>query len=248
MGNIIYEVKSDGMSLNNPGQLAIAFQHGDLEIKGQFTLGSNYTFLVDVCYQDKTYPAVYKPTRGEQPLWDFEENTLALREVAAYLVSETLGFHFVPFTTLREDGPHGGGSLQQFVEYDPSYHYFNFSDEDKAKLQPVVLFDLLCNNADRKGSHVFFAKDSRKLYAIDHGICFHADDKLRTVLWDFGGQKIPDDLIARLSLPLNLVADLEPYLSPNEIAALRSRAEQLLERRIFPHPPTDRRSFPYPPL
>ena len=105
------------------------------KLKGQFMLGSNYTFLVDVHYENKTYPAVYKPSRGEQPLWDFPENTLALREVAAYIVSEALGFHFVPFTTLRADGPHGSGSLQQYIEYNPEYHYFNFSDEDKAQIK-----------------------------------------------------------------------------------------------------------------
>jgi uncharacterized repeat protein (TIGR03843 family) len=228
--------------------LQTAFQNGDLEIKGQFTLGSNYTFFVDVIYQDSTYPAVYKPTQGEQPLWDFETNTLALREVAAYLVSEALDFHIVPFTIMREDGPYGRGSLQQFIEHDPNYHYFTFSDEDKAKLQPVVLFDLLTNNADRKGGHVFFETETRQLYAIDHGICFHVDDKLRTVLWDFGGQKIPDDLIARLSLSSNLLADLEPYLSPNEIAALQSRADSIIQEEIFPHQQLDRRAMPWPPL
>ena len=151
-------------------------------------LGSNYTFLVDVHYQDTTVQAVYKPSKGEQPLWDFPESTLALREVAAYLVSECLGFQFVPFTTLRNEGPYGAGSIQQYIEYDPEYHYFNFSDEDKQHLKPVVLFDLLVNNADRKGGHVFFEDGTRKLFAIDHGICFHEEDKLRTVLWDFGGQ------------------------------------------------------------
>jgi uncharacterized repeat protein (TIGR03843 family) len=228
--------------------LQTAFQHGGLELKGQFTLGSNYTFLVDVTYQDKIFPAVYKPSQGEQPLWDFPANSLAQREVAAYLVSKSLGFHIVPFTTLRGDGPYGAGSLQQFIEYDHNYHYFTFSDEDKQKLQPVVLFDLLCNNADRKGSHVFFEDETSKLFAIDHGICFHEDDKLRTVLWDFAGQTISDDLIARLSLSPNLLADLEPYLSPNEIAALQSRADSIINSGIFPDPPLDRRSFPYPPL
>lgn len=228
--------------------LQTVLQHGDLEIKGQFTLGSNYTFLVDVCYQDKTISAVYKPTRGEQPLWDFEESTLALREVAAYIVSERLGFHIVPFTTLREDGPYGTGSLQQYIEYDPNYHYFNFSSEDRQLLKPVILFDLLVNNADRKGGHVFFENDTHKLFAIDHGICFHEDDKLRTVLWDFGGQKIPDDLIARLSLNPSLLADLEPYLSPNEILTLQSRAASILKRGIFPRQPRDRRAMPWPPL
>ncbi|NUQ83624.1 MAG: SCO1664 family protein [Anaerolineales bacterium] len=235
--------------MNTPqAALQQAFQHGDLEIKGQFTLGSNYTFLVEVAYENKKYPAVYKPTKGEQPLWDFEESTLALREVAAYIVSEALGFHFVPFTTLREDGPYGAGSLQQFIAHDPDYHYFNFTPEDKLLLKPVVLFDLLVNNADRKGGHVFFSTDEHRLYAIDHGICFHEEDKLRTVIWDFGGQAIPADLLARLSLTSNLLADLEPYLSPNEIRALQARADALCQRGIFPRQPRDRRAIPWPPL
>lgn len=233
---------------NSPVDLQQAFQNGSLALKGQFTFGSNYTFLVDVTYQGQTYPAVYKPTRGEQPLWDFEENTLALREVAAYIVSESLGFHIVPFTALREDGPYGAGSLQQFIEHDPNYHYFNFSAEDKQLLKPVVLFDLFVNNADRKGGHVFFENDTHKLFAIDHGICFHEDDKLRTVLWDFGGQSIPDDLLSRLSLNSNLLADLAPYLSPSEILALQSRADSILKKGIFPRQPRDRRAMPWPPL
>ena len=117
--------------------LQSALQKGELELKGQFMLGSNYTFLVTVHYEGRELPAVYKPLRGEQPLWDFPDNTLARREVAAYLVSEALGFHFVPYTTLRQDGPfYGPGSLQQYIEYDPEYHYFNFSDEDKAAPAP----------------------------------------------------------------------------------------------------------------
>ena len=228
--------------------LQTAFQYGDLELKGQFMLGSNYTFLVEVHYQNETYPAVYKPSRGEQPLWDFPENTLAQREVAAYLVSEALGFHFVPFTTLREDGPHGAGSLQQFVDYDPEYHYFNFTGEDRQLLKPVVLFDLLCNNADRKGGHVLFENDTHKLFAIDHGICFHEEDKLRTVLWDFGGRKIPTNLLSRLSLSPSLLADLRPHLSPREISALCARADSIIKKGIFPRQPRDRRAMPWPPL
>jgi len=236
------------MSSNDQEQLQQAFQNGDLEIKGQFTLGSNYTFLVEVAYQDQIHSAVYKPTRGEQPLWDFEENTLALREVAAYIVSEALGFHIVPFTILREDGPYGSGSLQQFIDHDPNHHYFTFSPDDKLLLKPVILFDLLVNNADRKGGHVFFENETRKLFAIDHGICFHEDDKLRTVLWDFGGQAIPDELLSRLSLSSSLLADLEPYLSPNELTALQSRADTITKRGVFPHQPRDRRAMPWPPL
>lgn len=211
-------------------------------------LGSNYTFLVDVVYEDKTYPAVYKPSKGEQPLWDFPVNSLAQREVAAYLASEALGFHFVPFTALRDDGPYGAGSIQQYIEYDPDYHYFSFSDDDKQLLKPVVLFDLLVNNADRKGGHVFFETDTHKLFAIDHGICFHEDEKLRTVLWDFAGQKIPDDLLARLTPSQSLLTDLEPYLTPREISALCTRADSILKKGIFPRQPRDRRAMPWPPL
>ena len=229
-------------------QLQQALQHGRLELKGQFMLGSNYTFLVSAQHEDAAYRAVYKPIRGEQPLWDFEENSLAQREVAAYVMSETLGFHFVPFTALREDGPYGAGSIQQYIEYDPDYHYFNFTGDDKHATQSVAVFDLLINNADRKGSHVFFEKETHKLYAIDHGICFHEEYKLRTVIWDFAGQPISDDLLAPLSQRDNWRDILEPYLSPREIAALRRRADTLLASRVFPLPPQGRRSFPYPPI
>jgi uncharacterized repeat protein (TIGR03843 family) len=236
------------MVQNDQEKLHRALQCGTYEIKGQFTFGSNYTFLVTVQYEGKEYPAVYKPLRGEQPLWDFPTNTLAGREVAAYLVSEALGFHIVPFTTLRDDGPYGAGSLQQFIDYDPEYHYFSFSEEDRQLLEPVVLFDLLCNNADRKGSHVFFETSTHKLYAIDHGICFHEDDKLRTVLWDFSGQKIPQDLLSCLSLSRGLLTDLERYLSPREISALLARAESIRKKGNFPRQPRDRRAMPWPPL
>src|SRR5512140_2845456 len=130
--------------------LHTALEKGELELKGQFMFGSNYTFLVTVRYEGREIPAVYKPLRGEQPLWDFPDNTLARREVAAYLVSEALGFHFVPYTTLRQAGPfYGAGSLQQFIDFDPDYHYFSFTDADRQRLRPLAIFDLLANNADR---------------------------------------------------------------------------------------------------
>jgi len=231
-------------------QLRIALECGEYELKGQFVLGSNYTFLVSVQHAGETYPAVYKPSRGEQPLWDFPENTLALREVAAYTVSEALSFHIVPFTTLREDGPYGVGSLQQFIDYDPDYHYFNFTKEDKQLLRPLALFDLLVNNADRKGGHIFFENVTHKLFAIDHGICFHEEDKLRTVLWDFAGQKIPADLLERLRVAVSpsLLTALEPYLNPDEVSALCARAEYIRKKGTFPRQPRDRRAMPWPPL
>jgi hypothetical protein len=213
--------------------------HGDYELRGQFMLGSN---------EGETVKAVYKPSKGEQPLWDFPDNTLALREVAAYELSEALGFHIVPITVYREDGPHGPGSLQQYIEYDIEYHYFNFTPEDKQKLQPVVLFDFLANNADRKGSHVFFEDGTNQLYAIDHGICFHEEPKLRTVLWDFAGQAIPAELLAPLSSTGTWPALFESYLSPNEIRALLLRAKELCKMKTFPRPIQGRRAYPYPPI
>ncbi len=233
-----------------------ALQQGELELKGQFMFGSNYTFLVTVRYKGREVPAVYKPLRGEQPLWDFPENTLARREVAAYLLSEALGFQFVPFTTLRDDGPfYGPGSLQQYIESDPEYHYFNFSEADKQRLRPVVLFDLLANNADRKGSHILVEKGTDKLWVIDHGLCFHHEEKLRTVLWDFAGEAIPADLLRCLSpLPALLSAtsefrsSLRAYLSTREISALAARGRALLNTGRFPVPPRDRRAYPYPPV
>ncbi len=227
-------------------------RHGDIELKGQFLIGSNYSFLVRVKHEGAEFPAVYKPMRGEQTLWDFPEASLAGREVAAYLISEALGFGFVPLTVLR-DGPFGPGSLQQYIEHNPNIHYFSLKPADRPRLRPVALFDLLVNNADRKGGHILLQKRTRKLYLIDHGLCFHAEDKLRTVIWDFAGEQLPADLVSALetfrgTLRGSLSAALEQYLCPEEITALNARLEALLARPVFPHPPEDRRSFPYPPL
>lgn len=235
--------------------LQAAFASGHIELEGQFTLGSNYTFLVQVTHNETSYPAVYKPIRGEQPLWDFPEETLCLREVAAYEVSRFLGWGLVPYTILAPDGPYGPGSLQLFIEYNPNYHYFNFKPEDRARLRPVALFDHLTNNADRKGSHVFFEKGTRHLYAIDHGLCFHVEDKLRSVIWDFAGQPIDENLCAdlqrlsdALAAPEDLPAVLQALLHLEEIAALAQRAAELLRGGVFPLPPEYRRAYPYPPL
>jgi len=229
-------------------------EQGKIEVQGQFLLGSNYTFLVNVTHAGQTFPAVYKPSRGEQPLWDFPEASLAGREVAAYLVSEALGFRFIPFTVLR-DGPFGPGSLQQFIDYNPNYHYFNFKPDDRQRLRPVAVFDLLVNNADRKGGHILVEKRSRRLFVIDHGLCFHENDKLRTVLWDFAGEAIPPDLLSvvdafrgELSGTSGLRPALGAYLTRRELAALSARAGRLVAEGRFPHPPVDRRAYPYPPL
>ena len=239
---------------NQPNALHKILENGEIELKGQFTRGYNYTFLVNVRYEGNEVPAVYKPGRGEQPLWDFPENTLAGREVCAYLVSQALGFGLVPFTLLR-DGPFGPGSLQEYIDHNPNYHYFNFKPADIERLRPVALFDLLINNADRKGSHILVQKRTRKLYLIDHGLCFHAEDKLRSVVWDFAGEPIPAELLSALSTFVvdltrsgDLPAAFRLYLNPEELTALQTRAEVLLGSRQFPFPPEDRRAFPYPPI
>lgn len=233
-----------------------ALQKGTVTIKGEFLWGSNYTFLARVETSDAEIPVVYKPARGERPLWDFPAASLARRETAAFYVSEALGWRFVPATVYRNDAPFGPGSLQLFIDHDPQYHYFIFSKEDVEKLRPVVLYDLLINNADRKGSHIIFDKGG-KFWLIDHGLCFHVEDKLRTVIWDFVGEPIPGELCGDLENFIHtmdqsggkisdLRLTLEELLSPEEIIALVERARQLVLSPRFPAPDLERRPFPWP--
>jgi len=231
---------------------------GNITIKGEFLWGSNFTFLADVEYSGVVFPAVYKPSRGERLLWDFPPSTLAYREVAAYIISKTIGWDFVPPTVYRISGPLGPGSLQLFVDHDPEYHYFNFFDEDLERLRPVVLFDVVINNADRKGSHILKGDDGH-LWLIDHGICFHIEDKLRTVIWDFAGQLIPEQCISELinllkkmestnDHPSDVVKELYTYLSRNEVKSIVRRIEGLVNCGHFPNPVSYRRTIPFPQL
>ena len=242
------------MSSVEPETVIAALQTAPLSLKGEFVWGSNHTFLVEVAAGAEIILAVYKPTRGERPLWDFPEASLARREAAAFIVSQALGWALVPPTVYRPDGPFGSGSLQLFIDHDPEYHYFNLKDEDRQRLRPVALFDLLVNNADRKGSHIIFDKQDH-LWLIDHGICFHAEPKLRTVIWDFAGEPIPPALLAdllafqdQLQPGTQLSTGLQPLLEPEEIAALASRAARLLKRGRFPNPHPDQRPIPWPPI
>lgn len=228
-------------------------QEGELTLAGLLPYGSNYTFLAHASREGQTVPGVYKPIAGERPLWDFPADTLAYREVAAYLVSEALGWCFVPPTVFRGEGPHGPGSLQYFIRAQPDFHYFNLTDEDRPQLRRVALFDLLINNADRKGGHLLKDQAGR-LWLIDHGIAFHAQNKLRTVIWDFAGERIPEDLLAdvsafrsRLDQADELKDALTNLLDPLEIAALRRRTERVLVGRRFPAPGSGR-SYPWPPV
>jgi hypothetical protein len=231
-----------------------ALLNGELKLQGEFVWGYNYTFLVRVVQGEDNFLAVYKPLEGEQPLWDFPDDTLAHREVAAYMVSEALGWDLIPPTVFRESGPLGPGSLQYFIEHDPEYHFFKFNHADRQRLRPVALFDILVNNADRKGGHIIFGPDDH-LWLIDHGLCFNAEEKLRTVIWDFAGETIPEMLQSdietfRQSLEPTSTHNsiLRKHLSVEELDALAVRADGLLTHCQFPHPPEDRRAFPYPPI
>lgn len=226
-------------------------RQAEVQEEALLAAGSNYVFLLKMQHPEAgTGYAVYKPQRGEAPLHDFPNGTLYRREYAAYLVSQALGWHLVPPTVIREDGLEMGlGALQLFVVHDPSRHYFNIKDGRDAEMQRIAVFDWLCNNADRKGGHCLLDATDR-IWCIDHGITFHEEDKLRSVIWDYQGQPIPSDLVddvVRLSHELRgdteLRARLAELLLPGELARLQERAADIELRRVFPLPPPYR---PYP--
>jgi uncharacterized repeat protein (TIGR03843 family) len=226
-------------------------EHGAIEVVGQVAWGSNYTFLVQLQGEEGQIPAIYKPDKGERPLWDFPYGTLSDREVAAYLLSQALNWSLVPPTVKRNDAPAGPGSLQFYVEADPETHYFTLTNEQKQRLRPTALFDLIINNADRKSGHILI-DDEDHLWLIDHGVCFHEEYKLRTVVWDFIGERIPKELLTSLEqLGHNLVPgsqlqrDLSTSLSASEIHALLDRTSQILKHPFFP-PSGSSRPYPWP--
>lgn len=212
--------------------------------------GSNYTFAVAL-EQSGHEPliGIYKPRNGEAPLWDFDGGTLYRREYASYLLSRILGWHFIPPTVIR-DGPHGIGTVQRYVEprKETGRRYHLLEREREDELKRICLFDVLTNNADRKGSHFFVGDDDGRLWGIDHGLTFNVQPKLRTVLWDYCGDPIPEELrqdLRRLVRHQQVVqAVLRPYLSGSELRALFRRAADLLLQPDFPYP-TQRRHIPY---
>ena len=228
-----------------------ALSSGKLHFLGELLRGSNSSFLVSIDASN-TAPmmAVYKPAAGENPLWDFPPYTLAHREVAAFLVSQALGWELVPPTVYRLDAPLGEGSLQLFIPHDPQRHYFNLTETEKAILPQVVLFDLLINNADRKGGH-FLIDENNHLWLIDHGICFHKEWKLRTVVWELSGQPIPISLRKAIGSLLPMLSEdlgeqLSLHLSAEELQSLAQRAKWLRRLRRFPFPPKHTIFYPFP--
>ncbi|MCX6396137.1 MAG: SCO1664 family protein [Propionibacteriales bacterium] len=247
----------------------------DLTVLGRIMPASNQTYLCQLGAQEDELRAVYKPVAGEKPLWDFEDGTLADREYAAYLVSEALGWSVVPPTVVR-DGPGGPGMVQLWCEPDPEVAAVDVVDhgavtpgflkvldahdhrdrpvtlvhEDTPALRRMALFDLVVNNTDRKGGHVLAMSDGHR-YGVDHGVCFHVDDKLRTVLWGWSGQPLTADELAGLTglrdaLRGGLRAALEPLLLVAEIEMTRLRVDRLLTAGTFPDPGDGWPSLPWP--
>jgi len=219
---------------------------GDIELLGRMPWSSNATFLVKLDHGGLESLAIYKPRKGERPLWDFPRGTLCAREVAAHVVSEALGWGIVPLTILR-DGPAGIGMVQRFVEHDPEEHFFTLRERFGAVFRRFALFDFVINNADRKSGHCL-RDGSDHIWGIDHGVSFHCAIKLRTVIWDYEGEPIPTadlDALARLGdrLGLELGRELTMLLSVPERQAVEARLEWLLTERVFPHPVTE---YPYP--
>jgi len=214
-------------------------RHGEIVSYQLTPLGSNYTFVVTIEMDGNESLAIYKPKEGEAPLWDFPSGTLYKREYAAYLLSEILGWNIVPFTIIR-DGPYGVGSVQQFVEHDPKQNYYSLTEDKSNELRKIACFDLVANSTDRKPNHLL-VDAANKLWSIDHGLTFHSDTKIRTVIWDFGGKRIAKshlnavrNLARQLESPEGRVQELVDQLYPDEVTSLQRRIEWVLDEGKYP--------------
>lgn len=258
-----------------------ALSTGELTVLGRVGVASNVTLVCDLATGDEPVRVVYKPVRGEQPLWDFPDGTLAGREVASYLICTELGWSVIPETVLR-DGPYGPGMVQRWVHtrepaapdstrldlvdlcpagvvpdgyreilraYDSVGDEVSLVHADDPRLQRMAVLDVLLNNADRKGGHALEGLDGQ-VYGVDHGICLHQENKLRTVLWGWAGEPVPADLLADIAaftdtLPGDLADRLAEHLTDPEIDALLRRAKRLLDDPVMPLPATSR-PIPWP--
>ncbi len=217
------------------------------EVVGRLPQASNATLLGRL--EDGTL-VVYKPIKGEQPLWDFGPGTLAAREALTFEVSEALGFGLVPETVIG-DGPFGAGSIQRFIEEDPEFNPAPLINEADPSLWPVAVLDILINNADRKAGHLIGDARDGRLWCIDHGISLHDEPKLRTVLWNFAGAALPNEMVRAAerfleALRNGLTERVADLLSEQEAAALVSRTRALLSTPRHPEPPDDRPALPWP--
>ncbi|HUI03073.1 MAG TPA: SCO1664 family protein [Acidimicrobiales bacterium] len=220
---------------------------GEVELVGRMPWSSNHTFLATVACGDDEVAAVYKPARGERHLWDFPEG-IYKREVAAYELAQALGWDMVPETVARDDAPLGPGSLQRFVDADFSQHHFTLVEDEALhdQLRAICAFDIVANNADRKSGHCLL-DESGTVWAIDNGLSFHVEPKLRTVIWEFAGERLPpglaEDLVRVAQSP---PASLRALLSAREVDAMARRARALVTAGRFPVPDPDRHHYPWP--
>jgi uncharacterized repeat protein (TIGR03843 family) len=228
-------------------------ERGTLTVEGRLVDASNATLYCTVKSHGAQAHCVYKPVAGERPLWDFPNGTLAGREVAAYVVSQAAGWNFVPPTVMR-DGPFGPGMCQLWIDLDETVDLIALArDAVHQPLRELAVFDAVINNADRKIGHLLPVVDGH-LYGCDHGICFAEEYKLRTVLWQWRGERLPEravETLHRLSAGLAdgwLAEDLAPHLTRAEIAATKTRVGLLLASGVHPYPPEDWPAVPWPPV
>lgn len=232
-------------------EAAQILETGVVSVEGRLVDASNATLFTEVELNGEKVRAIYKPISGERPLWDFQSGQLAFRERAAYLLSEAIGFQLVPLTILRE-GPFGPGAFQLWVDIDESIDLALFYRESNENLRRVALFDAVINNTDRKIGHLLPIDDGR-LYICDHGVTFHEEDKLRTVLWQWSGEPLRESEIESLHKVFKAISNREieelySLLNEDEITALLTRIENLISQRCFPIPSPDWPAIPWPPF
>lgn len=222
---------------------------GTLKVTGRLVDASNATLYATVTLEDQEIVCIYKPIAGERPLWDFADGSLAHREYSAYLVSQALGFHIVPLTILR-DGPYGVGMVQEWITLNEEIDLASFFSTDNPSLRSMALFDAIVNNTDRKIGHILPVSED-EVYGCDHGVTFHVDDKLRTVLWQWADVSFTDSEMELLRNAEKMLRDdlshhLEPFITPSEIDATLMRVERLLSEGKFPLPNPDWPAIPWP--
>lgn len=218
-----------------------------MRVVGRLIDASNATLLAEIESDNQTQKVIYKPVAGEKPLWDFQDGNLAHREYCAFLLSNRAGFDLVPNTVLR-DGPFGFGMVQEWIDTDEEIDIINFGQSDDSQLKRMAIFDAIINNTDRKYGHLLYKEG--KLLGCDHGVTFHSEDKLRTVIWQFSGEKIgkQEMLLIESASALDYPNLFESYLTQDEIAAIYERINQLLKSGRFPSPSENWPAIPWPPV
>ena len=220
---------------------------GELDVEGRFVDASNATLFAVARLSSQEVKVIYKPVAGERPLWDFPDGNLAQRERAAYLLSEALGLHIVPFTILRE-GPFGVGSVQEWIEMDEEFDVVAFASADSQELRKMVLLDAIINNTDRKYGHILVDSHG-SVFGCDHGVTFHSDPKLRTVLWQWAGDEFTTEEISVLKKSIEIAESiLSDLITKEEIQALLQRSSEMIESGRFPYPSEEWPAIPWPPF